>query len=135
MNSIINQQMEIIWSEFEENDVDDKLAAFQRLKDVASSEDLPQLLTLLKSKRNGFWERELLSEQICEHGGATYLPELFDALEQNEVEGHDNDTFNHFLTEIAWADSQGCERKLQEMLSEQGFKHKEKAEWLLTFCE
>ena len=135
MNPILYQQMEIIWSDFEKNDLDEKLKAFEILNATATVEDLPQLLTLLNSERNGFWERELLSELICELGGAQYLPELFDAADKNTKEGHDNDSFNHFLTEIAWADPKGCEKILRNMLSEQDYRHKEKAEWLLTFCE
>lgn len=127
--------MEIIWSDFEENDVDEKLAAFQRLTDAAGQDDIPQLLALLESERNGFWERELLAEPISELGGAQYLPELFEAAEKNRIEGHDNDSLNHFLTEIAWADSKECKRKLREMLANKKFKYQEKAEWLLTFCE
>ena len=127
--------MEIIWSDFEENDVDEKLAAFKRLTAAADHTDMPQLLALLESERNGFWERELLAEPISELGGAQFLPELFEAAEKNRIEGHDNDSLNHFLTEIAWADSKGCERKLREMLVSEEFKYQEKAEWLLTFCE
>lgn len=127
--------MEILWSDFDENDVDDKLAAFQRLTEAAGHSDIPQLVQLLESERNGFWERELLAQPISELGGAKYLPELFEAAEKNRIEGHDNDSFNHFLTEIAWADLKGCERELREMIADKEFKSQEKAEWLLTFCE
>ena len=135
MNPILEQQMEIIWSSFEENDLDEKMAAFEKLNATATEEDLPQLLTLLNSERNGFWERELLSEPISNLGGAQCLPQLFEAADKNTKEGHDNDSFNHFLTEIAWADSEGCEKTLRKMLSAKDYKHKEKAKWLLTFCE
>ena len=135
MNQTINEVMKILWSDFEENSVEDKLSAFEKLKDSATTNDLPQLIDLLNSERNGFWERELLSEPISELGGVKYLPELFDAAEKNRIEGHDNDGLNHFLTEIAEVDSVACKRKLHDMLNTHNFKHKGQAEWLLTFCE
>ena len=135
MNPIINQSMEIIWSPFEKNDLDEKLQAFEALSNAARAKDLPQLLSLLNSDRNGFWERELLSGPISDLGGAKYLPQLFEAAEKNRAEGHDNDGLNHSLTEIAWADSAGCEEALLVLLKDPAFKYREQAEWLLTFCE
>ena len=135
MNLLIEKEMEIIWSDFDDYDVDQKLQAFERLKACATEEDLPRLVELLKSEKNDFWVRELLSEPISDLGGTKYLVELFDALEINEKEGHDNDGFNHFLTEIAWSDPEGCKAKLSELLAEKDFRHQEVAKWLLTFCE
>ena len=135
MNTAIDKELEILWSNFEESDVDAKLEAFERLKLAAKKEDLPQLLDALKSDRNDFWVRELLSEPISELGGSKYLPELFDALQKNYDEGHDNDGFNHFLTEIAWAEPESCKNKLTELLSNENFQHREAAEWLLEFCD
>ena len=135
MNPIIEKEMEILWSDFDSYDVDQKLAAFERLKDSASEEDLPRLVELLKSERNDFWVRELLSEPISDLGETTYLVDLFEAHELNQKEGYDNDSLNHFLTEIAWSDPQGCKAKLSELLAKKNFRHKEVAEWLLTFCE
>ena len=135
MNNAIAQELEILWSDFEQSDVDQKLEAFERLKSIAQKEDLQQLIEALKSDRSDFWVRELLSEPISGLGGSEYLPELFDALQKNYDEGHDNDGFHHFLTEIAWAEPQICRDKLEEMLAEKNFRHKEVAEWLLGFCE
>jgi hypothetical protein len=135
MNTAIVEELEILWSDFEENDVDTKLEAFERLKAIAKKEDLPQLLDALKSERNDFWVRELLSEPISDLGGSKYLPELFDALQKNYDEGHDNDGFNHFLTEIAWAEPEACKEKLEQLLANEDFQHREAAEWLLEFCE
>jgi len=127
--------MEVLWSDFESFDVDEKLSAFSRLKDSATEADLPRLVEHLVSDRNDFWVRELLSEPICDLGGPRYLAELFEAHELNEREGHDNDGFNHFLTEIAWADSEGCRNKLTELMAKPNFRHKEIAQWLLDFCD
>jgi hypothetical protein len=135
MNQAIARELEILWSQFDEHDVDEKLEAFKRLKAVATSNDLPQLINAIGSERNDFWTRELLSDPIADLGGADYLAELFAAFEKNRGEGHDNDTFCHHLTEIAWADPIACKRKLQELMSVAGFAHKDAAQWLLEFCE
>ncbi|HEY5757652.1 MAG TPA: hypothetical protein VIU34_17610 [Steroidobacter sp.] len=135
MNQDIQKELEILWSEFDENDVNEKLAAFKRLKAVSTRSDLPQLINAIESERNDFWTRELLSDPISDLGGVDYLPELFDALEKNQDEGHDNDGFCHHLTEIASADPAACKRKLQELISADGFGHKDTARWLLEFCE
>lgn len=127
--------MEILWSDFEDFDVDQKLAAFDRLKESATEADLPRLVEHLASDRNDFWVRELLADPISDLGGFRYLRELFDAYELNEREGHDNDGFNHFLMEIAWADAEGCRSKLNELLAQPNFRHTEIAKWLLDFCE
>ena len=127
--------MEILWSDFDHYDVDEKLDAFERLKASVTKKDLPTLVELLKSERNDFWVRELLADPISNLGGTTYLVELLDARERNKQEGHDNDSLNHLLTEIAWFDRQGCRAKLSELLANKDFEHREAAEWLLTFCE
>ena len=135
MSQFIEKEMDILWSDFEDYGVEQKLEAFERLKKSATEEDLPKLVELLKSARNDFWVRELLSEPISDLGGTKYLSDLLDALELNEQEGHDNDGFNHQLIEIAWADPDGCKEKLINLLADPTFRHREVAEWLLTFCE
>ena len=135
MNTEILKEMDILWSSFDDFDVDQKLEAFERLKEAATIDDLPQLLELLKSDRNDFWTRELLSEPICELGGSLCLIPLFDALQINESEGHDNDGFCHHLTEVAWSEPEKCKQKLLSILKENDAKYKETVEWLLEFCE
>ncbi len=135
MNEVIEKELEILWSDFNANDVEQKLEAFERLKNAATKEDLPQLITALKSEKSDFWIRELLSEPISEFGGSEYLPELFDALQKNFDEGHDNDGFCHFLTEIAHSEPDLCKQKLLKLIDSSDFKHKDHAEWLLEFCE
>jgi len=134
MNLIIEEEMKILWSDFDIYDVDQKLASFERLKSAVKEEDLPQLIELLKSEKSDFWVRELLSEPICELGGTTYLNDLFEALALNEQDGHDNDGFRYFLMEIALLNPQGCHQSLVDLLQNPEFKYKEKAQWLLSFC-
>ncbi|MEK7725081.1 MAG: hypothetical protein AAB336_12070 [Acidobacteriota bacterium] len=134
MNSIIAQELEILWSDFNNFDVDEKLEAFERLKISVSKDDLPQLVSALKSERNDFWTRELLSEPISILGGSKYLPELFEALQQNYDEGHDNDGFCFFLVEMAESETELCKKRLLELIDLPNFKHKKHANWLLEFC-
>ena len=135
MNKIIQQEMEILWSDYDEYSVNQKLEAFERLKAASSRSDLSQLLDLLKSEQNDFWVRELLAEPISEYGGSNCLPELFDGLKLNELEGHDNDTFLHFLTEIAYSGPMECKSTLQNLIARKNYEHKTRAEWLIEFCE
>ena len=135
MNQIIEKELEILWSDFDENDVGEKLESFERLKNSATKDDLPQLVSALKSEKNDFWTRELLSELISELGGSEYLPELFDALQKNYDEGHDNDGFNAYLIEITYSEPKLCKEKLLQLIDSTEFKHKNHAEWLLEFCE
>ncbi len=135
MNPIIEKELEILWSDFDENDVEDKLESLERLKNSATKDDLPQLVSALKSEKNDFWIRELLSYPISEIGGSEYLPDLFEALQKNYDEGHDNDSFLHNLTEIAYSEPALCKKKLVELIATPDFKYKNHAEWLLEFCE
>ena len=135
MNEIIAKELEILWSDFDLNDVCQKIEAFERLKNSATKDDLPQLISALKSEKNDFWTRELLSEPISELGGFEFLSELFDALQINFDEGHDNDSFCHFLTEIAYSEPDLCKKKLFGLIDSSDFKYKNHAEWLLEFCE
>ncbi|HEX5222112.1 MAG TPA: hypothetical protein VFZ59_21295 [Verrucomicrobiae bacterium] len=118
-----------------EVDVDGVLAAFERLKSIATQADLPSLVAAIQSPRNNFWTRELLSEPICELGGPDYLEVLFEAAQLGLDEGHDNDSFHMNLTEMAYAEPQKCRTKLEELLARPDFKHREAATWLLEFCK
>ena len=42
MNKAIAKELEILWSDFDRNDLDTKLKAFERRQSAASREDLPQ---------------------------------------------------------------------------------------------
>jgi hypothetical protein len=134
MNEVIAKELEILWSDFDENDVEQKLEAFERLKNSACKDDLPQLIAALGTEKNDFWIRELLSEPISELGGSEYLPELFEALQKNYEEGHDNDGFCFFLTELAESKPKLCKEKLFELIDSPNFEYKNHAEWLLEFC-
>jgi len=116
-------------------DIDGVLGAFERLKTIATKADLPTLLAAIKSPRNNFWTRELLSEPICHLGGTDYFEPLFEAVQLGLDEGHDNDGFHFHLTEIAHAEPTKCRAKLEELLARDDFRHREAARWLLEFCK
>ena len=131
MPSSLARHLEIMWSEM---DVESVLGAHEQLRSTATKEDLPELVEALKSDRNNFWTRELISEPIAYLGGVDYLPELFEALERNSSDGHDNDTLLHFLSEIASQHPEACSAKLDSLMKTPGFVHGRYAEWLLEFC-
>jgi HEAT repeat protein len=131
MSSPLQRELEILWSE---TDVDVVLEAHERLKAIATKEDLPILLGALKSEKNDFWTRELLAEPIAYLGGSDCLPDLFDAMERNYRDGHDNDSLAHFLTEIAGQEPAGCKAKLEGLMNSPDFPHRDYAKWLLEFC-
>lgn len=135
MNPIIEKGLEILWSDFNDYDVEEKLESFERLKNSATIDDLPQLISALKSEKTDFWVRELLSQPISELGGSYYLPELFEALQKNYDDGHDNDGFCFFLTELADSETELCKKKLLELIDSPTFEYKNHAKWLLEFCE
>jgi len=116
-------------------DIDGVLEAFERLKSSATEADLPRLVAAIRSPRNNFWTRELFSEPICQLGGSDYLELLFEVAQLGVDEGHDNDSFDTNLTEIAYAEPEKCLTKLEELLARPDFKHREAATWLLEFCK
>ncbi len=135
MNDAIAKELEVLWADFDKYDVNQKLDSSERIGQIATKEDLPQLISALKSERNDFWTRELLAHPISELGGSKYLQELFDALEKNYEEGHDNDNLNFFLTEIADSEPQLCKKELLRLIDSSNFKYKNRAKWLLEFCD
>lgn len=135
MNEAIAKEFEFLWSDFDDYDVEQKLESFERLRNSATKDDLPQLISALKSEKNDFWIRELLSEPISELGGSEYFPELFEALQKNYDEGHDNDGFCFFLTELANSEPELCKKNLLKLIDSPEFKFRNHAEWLLEFCE
>lgn len=116
-------------------DVDGVLEAFERLRSIATEADLPTLVAAIQSPRNNFWTRDLFADPICQLGGVDYLEPLFEAAQLNLDDGHDNDSFNMSLTELAYLERDKCRIKLNDLLARADFRHREAASWLLEFCE
>jgi hypothetical protein len=116
-------------------DVDGVIAAFERLKALATKADLLKLVAAIQSPRNNFWTRELLSEPICRLGGSDYLEPLFEALQLGFDEGHDNDGFQAHVIDIAKTEPKKTRSKLKELMGQKKYAHKDLAKWLLEFCK
>ncbi len=117
-----------------EVDVDGVLAAFDRLMERATVEDVPELIAAIQSPKNNFWTRELLSEPICQLDGPNHLEILFAAAQLGLDEGHDNDLFHFNLSEMAESEPDKCRKKLKELTARDDFRHQVAAEWLLEYC-
>lgn len=116
-------------------DVDGVMKAFERLTSIATEADLSALVAVIQSPRNNCWTRALFADPICRLGGFDYLEPLLEAAQLNLDEGHDNDSFDMSLTELAYAEPEKCRTKLEDLLARDGFKHHEIARWLLEYCE
>ena len=88
----------------------------------------------MKSDRNDFWTRELISEPVAYLGGVDYLPELFEALEKNSSDGHDSDSLVHFLTEIATMNPEASRARLEELKDSPDSANTKYVDWLFEFC-
>ncbi len=116
-------------------DVDGVLESFEELNSIVTEKNLPRLIEAIQSPENNFWTRELLSEPIANLGGVSSLEVLFQAAQLGSEEGHDNDSLNFFLIEMAESEPDKCRAELGRMLSVKGFKFRDHAEWLMEFCE
>lgn len=135
MKELIQKELENLWNKSDDVDIDKQLEIFDGLKSIVTKDDLPQIVSALQSEKSDFWIRELLAEIICDLDGYEFLLELFVALEKNFKEGHDNDGFCFFLTELASSNSIECKKKLENFLFTPDFKYKDNAKWLIEFCQ
>lgn len=117
------------------NDIDAQLKAFSELNASVTENDLPVLLEALKSETSNFWVRELLSEPIIKLAGAKAIPELMAAFQKNFDEGHDNDSFQLFLSELAGEDPSGVRAALESLAKNANQAEMENINWLLEYCE
>ena len=131
MSSSIAPYLETMWSE---TNVDTVLEAQRRLVSLVTREDLPELVDALKSDRNDFWTRELISEPVAYLGAVDSLPEPFEALEKNSSDGHDGDSLVHFLIEIAMMNPEACRARLEELKDPPDSVNTKFVDWLLEFC-
>jgi len=117
------------------DDVDKQIVAFNILNETVSDKDLSILLEAIKSESSNFFVREILSEPIIRLGGVKVLPELLTAFQKNFDEGHDNDSFQLFLTELAEEHPNNVKRILKELSKNATKPEMENIEWLLEYCE
>lgn len=117
------------------DDIDAQLEAFEKLKSSVTSQDMPELLEALKSKTSNFAVRELLAEPIINFAGIKALPELMAAFRKNFEEGHDNDTFQALLVDLAETNREGVRMELQRLAKNANKAELEDINWLLEFCQ
>lgn len=115
-------------------DVDAQMKAFEELNASVTPSDLAVLLTGLESKTSDFWVRELLAEPIIRLSGPKALPHLMKALRKNYEDGHDNDSFETFLIELAESNPEGVRAELQNLAATAGKGETEDINWLLEYC-
>ena len=116
------------------HDVEAQLEAFNKLNSLVTENDLPVLLEAIKSETSNFLVRELLSEPIINLAGAKAIPELMAALQNNFAEGHDNDGFQLFLTELAEEDPKGVRAALEKLAKTATNAELDNINWLLEYC-
>ena len=104
-------------------DIDGVLEAFYHLKSTAKESDLSILLKAIKSPRNNFWTRELLSEPIARLGGVSVLEPLLHAYDANTKEGHDNDSFGLNLVELVTREPLRSAAELRRLKKSSYFEH------------
>ncbi|AVI67578.1 hypothetical protein CKQ84_17875 [Shewanella sp. WE21] len=131
----IEKLLEEMFSSSSNGEIDSVLTSFQKLNEICTEEQIPILVTAMQSTQSNFWLRELLAEPISQIGGSTYLPALFEALKKGELEGHDNDSLCFFLIELAESESETCQTKLNEIISDPENEFQELALWLIEFCK
>ena len=131
----VSKFLTVMAQSFDNSDIDTKLAAFEELKERVSESDLPELMGAIRSVDIDFWTRELLAEPVADLGGAEALPTLLAAYQQNFDAGHDNDTFSHILTELAWLDPEGSRTVLANLIQADDENTRNHAGWLLDFCD
>ncbi len=114
-------------------DIEGVLEAFYHLNSTATKSDLPILLRAIKSPRNNFWTRELLSEPIARLGEVSVLESLLNAFHINERDGHDNDGFSAHLSYLVALEPQTSYKELIRLKNDPNFKHEELCDWLLEY--
>jgi hypothetical protein len=123
---------EVIRALQDSDNVEQAVAAAERLHKTATSQDLERLMNLLK--HNDFFVREAAAWPISELAGPSALQELLVAYQRGLDQGHDNDGFATALIELAEA-NRGPSREILQRLAEGTDEAiRENALWLLEFC-
>lgn len=116
-----------------EADIDGVLEAFYHLNDTVTEHDIPFLLKSIKSPRNNFWTRELLSEPIARLGGVITLEPLLRGCYANEKENGETDGFSAHLSYLVARKPQASYKELKRLKNDPDFEHNELCDWLLEY--
>ena len=123
----------VIVSALSDADVNVCVEAAERLHAEVSAEDIPGLLSLLKS--NDFFIREAAAWPLAELAGPAVLADLFEAYQRGLNEGHDGDSFATALIEIPSLHAKEARLKLEQLAVSEDHNERTHASWLLEFCE
>ena len=126
-----------VWTEIIEalssKNVEVCVEAAERLHKEAGTEDIPNLLALLRT--DDFFVREAAAWPLAELAGATLLPELLAAYQRGFDDGHDNDGFTAALLEIPYLHPDRLPHSIASIIAagtEPALGH---AKWLREFCK
>jgi HEAT repeat protein len=128
----LNAWNEIV-SALSERDISTCVDAASKLHMSATSEDIPQSLSLLDSA--DFFIREAAAWPLAELAGTSVLPQLLTAYQRGFDEGHDNDGFTAALLEIPALFGSEAKHSIARLAETAEGAKKDNALWLLEFCE
>jgi HEAT repeat protein len=123
---------ELIRALHHESDIDQAVAAAQRLHKTATAEDLPRLMTLLYD--DDFFVREAAAWPASELAGPSALQELLVAYQKGLDQGHDNDGFTAALIDLVETNRETSREVLRRLAEGGDEAMRENALWLLEFC-
>ena len=115
-----------------DTNIDQAAAAAARLHKIATAEDLPRLLELLKDE--DFFVREAAAWPVSELAGPSALAVLLAAYQRGFDQGHDNDGFTTALIELVQANRELSREILHGLAEANTGAMRENALWLLEFC-
>ncbi|MDB5441186.1 MAG: hypothetical protein JWM33_3613 [Caulobacteraceae bacterium] len=117
------------------DNVDAQMEDFERLDRGVTRDDLPILLSALRSEDAGSWLRELISQPVIRIGGVSVLPDVLRAFDRNFREGHDNDSLCGLLADFAEENRVEVKKALDAIEPEHDGILPETIDWLFEYCE
>lgn len=116
------------------DDVDAQVAAFDELNASVTEADLPVLTAEITRADANAWVRELLAEPALRLGGVRSLRGVLTAMRLNYEQGHDNDSLEALLVELAEAHPAAVRAELRKLEHSAGGVEIEHIRWLEDFC-
>jgi len=113
------------------NNIDASIKAARAISKVAGPENVKELYSLLQSP--SFFIRETAAVPLARLDGVNALPHLFRAMEQGELEGHDNDGLTDTLIGLIESNKKKVTPLLLDMLKSSENGARADAVWALGF--
>jgi len=124
---------ELVAAVRDRNDIDGAVAACRSLQNEATMEDVPRLRELLRD--DDFFVREAAAWPLSDLGIIEALPDLLEALQRGEDDGHDNNGLIAAMTDLAGATPSESRTMIDEILASGDRRIREQAGWLRQLCE